>query len=49
MIVALGLIVALGKQIKERLETKFEGYEPNVFVQAIRDNHNKICTRVEVV
>lgn len=23
--------------------------EPNVFIQAIKDNHNKFCTRVEVV
>ena len=48
-IAVLGLVIALGKQIKERLEEKFEGYQPNVFVQAIKDNHNKFCTRVEVV
>lgn len=23
--------------------------EPNVFVQAIKDQHNKVCTRIEVV
>lgn len=48
VLVVLFLLNSLFGQIRKRMKDSFRRYEPNVFVQAIRDKHNKFCTRVEV-
>ena len=50
IVATFGLLLLFIKQLKERFSASFEpDSEPNVFFQAIRDKHNKFCTRVEVV
>lgn len=47
--VACGLGYATYKLLPAYLPKRDPNKEPNVFVQAIKDQHNKVCTRVEVV
>lgn len=50
-VVALILVVVTAKLTKDRLKRvnwSRKPKEPNLFIQAIKDKHNKFCTRVEV-
>lgn len=46
--IAITLLILTWKYIKLRYIIPVYR-EPNVFIQAIKDQHNKFCTRVEVV
>lgn len=48
-LVAFMLAVLTWKFLPKYLPKRDPNKEPNVFIQAIKDNHNKVCTRIEVV
>ncbi|MNE31037.1 hypothetical protein D3C80_1245830 [compost metagenome] len=49
VLVAIGLGYLTYKFLPAYLPKRDPNKEPNVFIQAVKDQHNKVCTRIEVV